>query len=215
MDDVLIHAENESHLESITKEVISRIIASGLKLNKEKCIFNKPKVKYLGHLVTSGGLMADPDKLNLKTPSNKLQLQRAAPPRLRRIRLEVTQYNPQVVYVKGKNIPIPDILSRDVAPEAEEEQLEVHLVLQMSKDSCQELRHHTESDSETRLLKEVILRGRPDLKENVSLELKKYWCFRDELAVYDGLVFKSNQVVVPLGLRKKMLNGIHSGHSGI
>ncbi|XP_055590558.1 uncharacterized protein K02A2.6-like [Uranotaenia lowii] len=28
MDDVLIHAENESHLESITKEVISRIIAS-------------------------------------------------------------------------------------------------------------------------------------------------------------------------------------------
>ncbi|XP_055585053.1 uncharacterized protein K02A2.6-like [Uranotaenia lowii] len=367
MDDVLIHAENESHLESITKEVISRIIVSGLKLNKEKCIFNKPKVKFLGHLVTSGGLMADPDKLtavlNLKTPSNKLQLQRAlgmitylakfvpnlsaitaplrallskdtawsweseqeiafqkikklmisppvlafydvnlpivlsvdassnalgamlmqegrpvayaskalskaemnypqiekeaaairfacrrfhqyiygkalkvetdhkplesifrkpldrAPPRLRRIRLEVAQYNPQVVYVKGKNIPIPDILSRDVAhsiePEAEEEQLEVHLVLQMSKDSCKELRYHTESDSETRLLKEVILRGWPDLKEDVSLELKKYWCFRDELAVYDGLVFKSNQVVVPLGLRKKMLNAIHSGHSGI
>ncbi|XP_055584965.1 uncharacterized protein K02A2.6-like [Uranotaenia lowii] len=85
----------------------------------------------------------------------------------------------------------------------------------MSKDSCKELRHHTESDSETRLLKEVILRGWPDLKEDVSLELKKYWCFRDELAVYDGLVFKSNQVVVPLGLRKKMLNAIHSGHSGI
>lgn len=35
------------------------------------------------------------------------------------------------------------------------------------------------------------------------------------MAVYDGLIFKSNQVLIPQPLRKAMLVKIHSGHAGI
>ncbi|XP_055633206.1 uncharacterized protein K02A2.6-like [Toxorhynchites rutilus septentrionalis] len=35
------------------------------------------------------------------------------------------------------------------------------------------------------------------------------------MAVYDGLIFKSNQVLIPQSLRKIMLAKVHSGHSGI
>lgn len=76
-----------------------------------------------------------------------------APPRLRRIRLEVAQYNPTVVYVKGSNIPIPDILSRDVEnceDTEEDEQIEVHIVLQTSEKSRSELQVHTAEDIEVR-----------------------------------------------------------------
>lgn len=141
-----------------------------------------------------------------------------APPRLRRIRLEVAQYNPTVVYVKGTNIPIPDILSRDVdniPPENDEEKLEVHVVLQMSKVASAELKQHTEADSEMRSLKSIVMQGWPESRNELLPELRKYWCFRDELAVYDGLLFKSNQVLIPQSLRKAMLGKVHSGHSGI
>lgn len=366
IDDILIHAENYEKLTDITKTVIQRLFNAGLKLNREKCLFNQTRVKFLGHIVTAGGLQADPEKLEaiirLKTPSTKLQLQRAlgmitylgkfvpnlsdvtaplrklltkevewvwdaeqeeafqkikglmmsppiliyydvnapvtlsvdasshalgavllqqgrpvayaskaltpaeanypqiekeaaairfacqkfhpyiygkdllvetdhkplesifrkpldrAPPRLRRIRLELTQYHPKVVYVKGKDIPVPDILSRDVDNKQnceEEEQVEVHLVLQMTKRASEEMKEHTEADLELRSLKAVVMQGWPDAKEDLQPELRKYWCFRDEMAVYDGLLFKANQILIPKAMRLKMSTTVHSGHPGV
>lgn len=366
MDDILIHAENSEKLAEITKVVIEKLFNAGLKLNKDKCIFDRDSVKFLGHLVTANGLKADPEKVEaisrLRTPSNKQQLQRVlgmitylgkfipnlseltsplrkllvkdvtwdwnveqenafvkiklamqstpvliyydvnapvtlsvdassqalgavllqrgrpvayasraltsaeenypqiekeatairfacqkfhqyvygkdltvetdhkplesifrkqldrAPPRLRRIRLEVMPYSPTVKYVSGKNIPIPDILSRDVEDNGDtvnEEQLEVHIVLQMSKKAGAELRQHTDEDTVMKALKEVVMEGWPEARDELLPELRKYWGFRDELAVYDGLIFKSNQLMIPSSLRKKMLTEVHSGHAGI
>lgn len=366
MDDILIHAKNSKKLQEITDGVLKRITAAGLKLNREKCLFDQPSVKFLGHILSAQGLKADDDKLdairNLQEPTNKQQLQRAlgmitylgkfiknlseitsplrillsknvmwewnveqqnaflkiknmmisppilafydvnapvtlsvdasskamgavlmqngkpvayaskslnaaelnypqiekeaaairfacqkfhqyiygkeltvesdhkplesifrkpldrSPPRLKRIRLDVSQYNPRVIYVRGKDIPIPDILSRDVLNQQKdefEEELEVHIVLQMSKRAAGELREHVILDHEIQLLKQTIMTGWPDRRDEVNPILRKYWCFRDELVVYEGILFKANQVVVPQSLRKKMLTAIHSGHSGL
>ncbi|XP_058827479.1 uncharacterized protein K02A2.6-like [Topomyia yanbarensis] len=366
MDDILIHADRSEKLAKITEKVVKRLHSAGLKLNRDKCSFNQSSVKFLGHIVTDGGLKADPEKLEavikLKTPSNKSELQRAlgmitymgkfvpnlsdvtvplrsllakdvdwdwgceqenafqkiktlmqsppilryydvnlpvtlsvdasshalgavllqqgrpvayaskaltpselnypqiekeatairfacskfhqyiygkkltietdhkplesifrkpldrAPPRLRRIRLEVAQYDPTVVYIKGTNIPIPDILSRDVDNSStanNEEQLEVLLILQITKNASAELKHHTEADFEMQSLKSIIIQGWPETRNELLPELRKYWGFRDEMAVYDGLIFKSNQVLIPKSLRKAMLAKVHSGHSGI
>lgn len=122
------------------------------------------------------------------------------------------------MYVKGANIPIPDILSRDVENSlnnTDEEQLEVHVVLQMTKTARNELKQHTEMDFEMRTLKTIVMQGWPERRDELLPELRKYWCFRDEMAVYDGLIFKSNQVLIPQSLRKDMLTKVHSGHSGI
>ena len=45
--------------------------------------------------------------------------------------------------------------------------------------------------------------------------VKPYWCFRDELAVLDGLVMRVNRVVVPSTLRKETLVRLHKGHQGL
>lgn len=141
-----------------------------------------------------------------------------APARLKRIRLDVEQYNPRVVYVRGKDIPIPDILSRDVKNtqgEMPEEDLEVHIVLQMSKRAANELRDHVTKDHEAQELKRVIMEGWPDHRDELEPILRKFWCFRDELVVYEGIIFKAHQVWIPKTLRKKMLAEIHSGHPGL
>lgn len=74
MNDILIHAKSSKELETITCRVLDRHTSAGLKLNKEKCCFDKPTVKFLGHLVTDEGLKADPNKLEavqkLKRPES-------------------------------------------------------------------------------------------------------------------------------------------------
>ena len=40
------------------------------------------------------------------------------------------------------------------------------------------------------------------------------WNIRDELSVIDGIILKSDRIVVPLATRKKMLQRIHHGHMG-
>lgn len=80
MDDVLIHAETLEELKKFTKIVMNRIAEAGLKLNKEKCIFNVPQIKFLGHLISSQGIKVDPEKVEainrLKQPTNKTELMR-------------------------------------------------------------------------------------------------------------------------------------------
>ena len=46
-----------------------------MKLNKEKCIFGESQVKFLGHIVSSDGIKADPAKISavcdMPIPENK------------------------------------------------------------------------------------------------------------------------------------------------
>lgn len=59
------------------------------------------------------------------------------------------------------------------------------------------------------------MNGWPNEKRLVPDVLRKYWSFRDEMAVYEGLVFRSHQILIPKSLRNKMLKEIHKGHTGI
>ncbi|XP_058447835.1 uncharacterized protein LOC131428145 [Malaya genurostris] len=111
MDDILIHAESLSQLKDITENVIRRLHEKGLKLNKEKCVFNQSKAKFLGHLVSKDGLSADPDKLDavrrLNTPTNKQELQRA---------LEMITYLAKFVPNLSKiTEPLRRLLAKDAA----------------------------------------------------------------------------------------------------
>ena len=65
LDDTIVYSksfdEHLSHLE----EIFSRLIAAGLKLNPEKCVFAADEVNYLGYLVSSKGIQPDPDKVKI------------------------------------------------------------------------------------------------------------------------------------------------------
>ena len=62
LDDIIIFSDTfEEHLERIER-VLLRLEENGLKLNPKKCFFCQDKVKYVGHVVSSKGIEADPEK---------------------------------------------------------------------------------------------------------------------------------------------------------
>ena len=60
----------------------------------------------------------------------------------------------------------------------------------------------------------VIATGWPETQDQLQPSLTPYWCFRDELTLVNGMVFRGLQAVVPEGLRKDMLSKVHRSHLG-
>lgn len=74
IDDVLVTGTNDvEHLENL-KEVLRRFKEAGIRLNKSKCEFMQPKIKYLGHFISKSGLSKDMSKVdsvvNAPAPKN-------------------------------------------------------------------------------------------------------------------------------------------------
>ncbi|GAB0092358.1 uncharacterized protein DMENIID0001_073480 [Sergentomyia squamirostris] len=80
MDDILLHAPTEEKLKEITDKVFRILKENGLKLNKDKCVFNQPMVTFLGHKLSAEGLHPDESKIEaiekLQRPHNVKSLQR-------------------------------------------------------------------------------------------------------------------------------------------
>ena len=77
-DDVLVTGgSTDQHLQNLD-EVLSCIENAGLRLNRAKCSFLKPRIVYLGHVIDENGLHPTDDKIDaLKqapTPKNVTQL---------------------------------------------------------------------------------------------------------------------------------------------
>ena len=80
LDDIIIVTESyEEHLKWL-EHVLQRIKEAGLTINREKSVFGKIEVKYLGVLVNRDGFRPDPDKIdpviNFPVPQNLKQLRR-------------------------------------------------------------------------------------------------------------------------------------------
>ena len=80
MDDILVYGETQEEHDIRLKTVMDRISKAGMTLNIDKCQFNVPEVVFLGHIISSKGIKADPDKTNaitnFKTPTNRKELRR-------------------------------------------------------------------------------------------------------------------------------------------
>ena len=80
IDDILIHGRSQEEHDSRLRAVLERLEAAGVTLNKEKCSFSKPQVKFLGHIVDENGISADPEKMDairdMKAPTNITELRR-------------------------------------------------------------------------------------------------------------------------------------------
>ena len=46
------------------------------------------------------------------------------------------------------------------------------------------------------------------------LEIRKYWNFRAVLTVQDGIIYKGDQIAVPMTLRSSFLERLHASHLG-
>ena len=86
----------------------------------------------------------------------------------------------------------------------------------MTSDMSRErIRTATDSDRWLTLLKQTMKNGWPQDKKSYPEAVKQYWLVRNDLTLHEGIVFKGQQVVVPVTLRKTAISNIHDGHFGI
>ncbi|CAG2223901.1 unnamed protein product [Mytilus edulis] len=80
---------------------------------------------------------------------------------------------------------------------------------------CKTLQSATAEDEELQILSKVIKKGWPINKDAVDIKIQKYFPFREELTIQNGLIFKSDRVVVPNSARADLTEKAHSSHIGI
>ena len=62
MDDIIVFGKNQQEHNGRLHAVLTRLSASGMILNSEKCEFSKNRLTFLGHVIDSQGISPDPSK---------------------------------------------------------------------------------------------------------------------------------------------------------
>ena len=79
VDDMVIKSKKDDSLLKDTEETLLRLRAINMKLNPKKCSFGMSRGKFLGHIVTTEGIQANPEKINsiiqMKTPKTVKDVQ--------------------------------------------------------------------------------------------------------------------------------------------
>jgi hypothetical protein len=78
LDDILIFSSSiEGHLDSINK-ILQKLRESNLKIQIDKCNFAQLSTKFLGHVITQGGIKPDPSKVesikNIPLPKSQKEI---------------------------------------------------------------------------------------------------------------------------------------------
>jgi hypothetical protein len=79
LDDIIIYSDNPVQHTEHVREVLRRMITAGLQIDVAKCEFDTTRTRYLGIIVTPGGIEMDKKKVDAivswQAPSTKKQLQ--------------------------------------------------------------------------------------------------------------------------------------------
>ena len=67
-------------------------------------------------------------------------------------------------------------------------------------------------DEHLQLLREYIIAGWPEIKDQVQKDIWLYWSFRDDMAVIDGIIMKGRCVIIPKVLKPQVLHQLHINH---
>lgn len=155
----------------------------------------------------------------------------SAPKRLQTMILILQRYNVKLKYTKGTEMYVADTLSR--APENMENFEKMYDVYRLEevfdvidksnvvdeiriRDVMKEkIRQETLGDPMMQKLKRVILDGWPESIQEMEDPLKCFWNYRELLTVQDEFLFKGDRFIIPVSLRKEVLNRLHTSHGGI
>lgn len=64
LDDIIIATPTFSMHIDILKKTLDKLLQAGLTVNRDKCEFVRPMLKYLGYIIDRNGLRVDPDKVS-------------------------------------------------------------------------------------------------------------------------------------------------------
>ena len=87
--------------------------------------------------------------------------------------------------------------------------------VKITSERLAQLQKATEQDPVMQTLKSTILVGWPDTREQVPISIRDYWNFREDLTLHNGILFKSQRIIIPRALRPEVTSRLHSSHLGI
>jgi transposase InsO family protein len=129
--------------------------------------------------------------------------------------LKIQQYDFDLIYVKGSEMYLADTLSRANLSETDGKLIDEICVHKVSMSPERQAEMEKATESELCELMYLIENGWPEEKSEVSVEARSFFHIRDELTVEDSLVYRGNRLVVPLSLRRYVLQSAHEGHLGM
>ena len=142
----------------------------------------------------------------------------STPMRIQRMRLRLQWYDLTVKYRRGKDMELPDTLSRAQLPEKKPEIDGLECVSMLSFVSVSDQKY-TElqecTKKELSCLQQTIQRGWPEHRRELPIPVQPYWDSRSQLVCSDGVIYKGLRIVVPPSLREHMLRLIHHSHLGM
>ena len=145
-----------------------------------------------------------------------------APPRLQRLLLRLNNYNTSLQWIPGKKMVFADHISRNIYSKESNEPtckgLDIKVedaYLSASEDRCLSLAKETDKDDILVALKNTIVKGWPDKRDECPMNLRDFWSYRDELSILDGLVLKGTRLIIPNKCQDELLEKLHEGHFGV
>ena len=130
-------------------------------------------------------------------------------------------YDIEVQHVRGRTQHLADMTSRSYLPtDSQDTYSEFEVVnavqfLPMGQEKLAKFRLEPEIDNTLQVLKMVILKGWPEDKSKDPHLVTPYYSVRDELSVYDGLVFRGERLVAPQGQGADIKRELHESHAGV
>ena len=108
-----------------------------------------------------------------------------APTRLQRMLLSLQSYDINIEYVPGKNLPLPDTLSRQPLPENNEILFDKQIsYTRFSEPRLALIKNETKDEKQLQDLCTIIKNGCPTEMRTLPQNLREFWPYRDELT-YD------------------------------
>ena len=138
----------------------------------------------------------------------------SAPQRLQRMLLRLQRYNLEIRYKKGKEMLLADTLSRAFLPKAHVSAL-VYELEEIDHKASLPVSDASADDPVFQEHRSVIQRGWPLNRADVARCLYPCFDIRDELTLQGKLVFKGQQLVVPVSLCHELMAATHASNIGV
>ena len=87
--------------------------------------------------------------------------------------------------------------------------------IKVAPERLSQLQKCTAQDLVLEMLKTTVLTGWPEKIDQCPVQVRDYWNYREEISLHNGLLFKSQRVILFKAMRSEILSKIHSSHQGI
>ena len=130
--------------------------------------------------------------------------------------LRIQPYDMTIKYRPGKELLLADALSRLNPKPGVTLRIEktIHNVY-WSEEKITDVRTNICNDPELCELLDVVVKGWPEKIQDIPKSIRHYWSMKDFISIENGVLLKSQQVIIPECMQKEILEKLHFSHQGI